>query len=92
MGHERQWRGADYAQMTAGREDAAQQIYRFAAPDQIEALVNLWAIDYVVVGPAERNVYAISPLEEERFATIRDLVLDQDGVRLYATRRTLGKE
>jgi YYY domain-containing protein len=87
IGHERQWRGADYAQMAAGREDAAERIYRFAQPAEIVQLVEEWEIDFVVVGPSERNVYAITPLEEERFASVMDLVLDQDGVRLYATRR-----
>ncbi len=91
-GHERQWRGADYAQMSAGRMDAVERFYRFAAPDEMRAIIDEWAIDYVVVGPAERITYGLSPLEEERMAAIMELVLDQDGVRLYATRRSVGSQ
>lgn len=91
-GHERQWRGEDYAQMAAGRRDAAERIYRFAAPNEIAQLLEAWGIDYVVVGPAERAAYAISPLEEKRLNAVMDLVLDQDGVRLYATRRTVVRD
>ena len=86
-GHERQWRGADYTQMADGRADAAERIYRFAAPAEVAQLVDAWSIDFVVVGPAEQIAYGVSPLEEERLAAIMDLVLDQDGVRLYATRQ-----
>ncbi len=91
-GHERQWRGSAYPAMAAGRKDAAERIYRFASPPEITELINQWGIDYIVVGPAERSVYGLTPLDETRLTAVTDLVLDQDGVRLYATRRKVSSE
>ncbi|MBK8045664.1 MAG: hypothetical protein IPK16_00160 [Anaerolineales bacterium] len=85
-GHESQWRGVAYGKMAAGRAEALEAIYRAGAPEQIEALVDQWGIDYVFVGPAERTAYGVTPSSEERLRRVMDLVFESGAVTIYRAR------
>ncbi len=81
--HESQWRGDAYAEMAAGRAEATQEIYQRPDPETLPKLLHRWQIDYVLVGPAERAQYGITPQLEERLLQILDVVFEQGAYRIY---------
>ncbi len=85
-GHERQWRGDAYNAMAGGRVEALERLYRTGGAAEIAQLLAEWGIDYVVVGPAERSAYGLTPAHEERLLQVMDLVYDQADVRIYQRR------
>lgn len=85
-GHESQWRGQAYGKMAAGRAEALDIIYRSGAPQQIRETLEEWGIDYVYVGPTEREQYGLTPGAEARLAQVMDLVFEQGDVRIYRRR------
>ena len=85
-GHESQWRGERYGEMAGGRAELLELVYRTARADEIPGLLEEWGIDYVYVGPSERERYGVSPRSELRFAEAMDLVYDGDGVAIYGRR------
>jgi len=85
-GHEAQWRGPAYAEMAAGRPEAIQAIYRTATPGEIRVLLEEWNIDYVVVGPTERERYGLTPADLARLDQAMDRVWEQGDFRLYRRR------
>jgi YYY domain-containing protein len=54
-GHELQWRGP--VPELGQRQSAIDELYRAATPQQLRAVLDLYAIDYVVVGDLERQQY-----------------------------------
>lgn len=82
-GHEAQWRGDAYGEMAAGRAEAAQEIYQRPDPATLRDLLDRWQIDYVLVGPAERAQYDISPQLEERLGQVLDVAFEQGAYRLF---------
>jgi YYY domain-containing protein len=82
--HERQWRGAAYDRLTAGRPEALDQIYRGARAEDLPKLLDKWAVDYVYVGALERRKYGLSDPALARFDRSLRRVYDRDGVRIYA--------
>ncbi len=85
-GHESQWRGKEYGAMAADRPEALEGIYRDASVAELAQLLQEWAIDYVVVGPAERQVYGLTPSHEARLAAAMTLVFEAGDVRIYRAR------
>ncbi len=85
-GHEAQWRGPAYAEMAAGRPEAIQAIYLTATPGEIRVLLEEWEIDYVVVGPTERERYGLTPADLARLDRAMDRVWEQGDFRLYRRR------
>ncbi len=86
-GHERQWRGKEFDTMAQGRDQALEVIYRGGTPQQIERVLDEWGIDYVYVGPVERNSYGLAPQAERNLATAMDLVFTAGDVHIYERRR-----
>ncbi len=82
--HERQWRGAAYDRLVAGRPEALDQIYRTARAEDLPALLERWGVDYVVIGSLERRKFGISEAALVRFDRGLRRVYDEDGVRVYA--------
>jgi len=82
--HEMQWRGKAYGELTAGRPEALDQLYRTARPDELPGLLAKWEIDYVYVGGLERQKYGLGDAALARFDRTMKLVYDVDGVRIYA--------
>jgi len=84
-GHERQWRGNQaYGEMAAGRTEALEEIYRYGMPDEVFATLDRFGIDYVLVGPTERNKYALSSLEIARLDAMLERVFEERDVLIYA--------
>lgn len=82
-GHESQWRGESYGEMARGRVEALDSVYRVGSPAEIEQVLGQWGIDYVYVGPSEREQYGITPRSEERIAAVMRLVFEEGDVRIY---------
>lgn len=85
-GHESQWRGEDYGEMAAGRPEALDGIYRNQSAERLRAVLQEWAIDYVIVGPAEYAQYGIGPGVEDRLAQVMELAYQTGPYRVYRTR------
>ncbi|MCS6845329.1 MAG: DUF2298 domain-containing protein [Caldilineales bacterium] len=83
-GHELQWRG-DTVEQDRRRPDI-ERIYRSAQGAELQRLLDAWGIDYLVVGPLERQTFGITPQSEARFARAMDLVYDGGDVRIYRRR------
>ena len=85
-GHESQWRGKAYAEMSVGRVELLERIYSTARPEEIRQLLDQWNVEYVYVGPAERLQYGITPRSEERLAEAMEVVFNGDGATIYQRR------
>ena len=85
-GHERQWRGRAFEAMTAGRHEALTRIFRPVSESDLQQTLDEWNVAYVLVGPAERDRYAISATDETRMRRALDLVFEQGAVRIYRRR------
>ncbi len=88
-GHESQWRGKAYSRMAQGRPEALETIYRTGSPVEIAATLERWGIEFVLVGPAERTDYELTPQDEARLAQVMTLAFEQGGVRIYQRRGPL---
>jgi len=88
-GHERQWRGGAYEATAAGRAAMADAVYRATDRASLLAALEAARIRYVLVGPVERQRYALGDETERLLAETLDVVFAQGGVRLYR-RRALG--
>ncbi len=85
-GHESQWRGEAFGEMASGRAEALETVYRSGSPAEIEQVLDEWGIDYVYIGPTERQQYEIAPRSEERIAAAMDLAFSDGDVRIYRRR------
>ncbi|MCX6044742.1 MAG: DUF2298 domain-containing protein [Chloroflexi bacterium] len=85
-GHESQWRGKAYGEMAQNRGDTLQRIYGTGSSADITQLLSQWDIDYVYVGPVERELYKMTPDAETRLKAATDLVFEQGDVRIYQRR------
>lgn len=86
-GHERQWRGHHYDAMAAGRNAGADAVYRATDRASLQAALDAWGIRYVLVGPAERQRYALDETAERLLRQTLDVAFDEGGVRIYRRRR-----
>ncbi len=85
-GHESQWRGKAYGEMAKGRGDVLQRIYGTGSTADIAQALAQWNIDYVYVGPVERELYKMTPDAETRLRAAAALVFEQGDVRIYQRR------
>lgn len=81
-GHQSQWRGDAYGEMAAGRAEAIQEVYQRPNPTTLRELLQRWQIDYVLVGPAERAQYGITPALENRLMQTLDIAFEQGAYRI----------
>ncbi len=86
-GHESQWRGDAYGPMAQGRPEALDGIYRNSSAEGLQSVLEQWQIGYVVVGPAERNLYGIPPGVEERLGLVMELAFEMGDYRIYRQRK-----
>lgn len=86
VSHEEQWRGKAYAAMAEGRVTALDSIYRGTSVEAITQVLEQWQIDYVYVGPTEREQYTMTAASEQSLAAAMDIAFDQGNVRIYQRR------
>ena len=83
-GHEGQWRG-NYDEVMRRRPDV-EAIYTGGQPAQITLLLDKYGIDYVYVGPYERDKYGLGPANLRALDRVLQRVYDRDDVIIYARR------
>ena len=82
-GHQIQWRGSDEA--FSGREQDVARIYETTDPLEARNLLARYDVDYVYLGPRERNKHGDTGLE--KFPEFMDKVFSQDNVEIYRVRQ-----
>ncbi|MCS7222371.1 MAG: DUF2298 domain-containing protein [Anaerolineae bacterium] len=82
-GHELQWRGDRYGEVTAGRPEAIDRIYRSAKGEELLELMRRWDIEYLYVGSLEREKYRLTPAALSRFEQALWKVYENETVRIY---------
>ena len=80
-GHELQWRG-DYDE-PGRREPLIQVIYQGRDLDRIPAIVQEFGIDYMIVGPKERETYHITPAIEKAYLRLWEPVFTAGPYTVY---------
>jgi len=85
-GHESQWRGRAYGEMAAGRPEALQTIYGGSSGPELIDTLEQWDVDYVYVGPTEREQYGVNARSELALQSAMDLVFEEGDVRIYRRR------
>jgi YYY domain-containing protein len=85
-GHERQWRGTSYGRLAEGRKAALEEIYSGSSPDRLRQALEAWAVDYVFVGPRERDRYMMTAAGEARLDEVMELAFHSGHVRIYRRR------
>ncbi len=82
QGHENQWRGSDDAYK--GRPEDVETIYTTDDVEEAKNLLSKYGVDYVYVGPLERQKYGEDGLD--KFATFMELRFSEGGVSVYRWR------
>jgi YYY domain-containing protein len=80
-GHELQWRGS--YDIPGQREPDIARIYQSTQPQPARDLLERYGVDYVYVGPLERQKYNLSPPMLQKFDRIMRRVYENDGVVIY---------
>lgn len=83
--HELHWRGSP--EPLAGREEAVSRIYQTADPAEATALLKQFDVEYVYVGPIERQLYGEGGMG--KFATFMDVAFQEDEVTIYSMREAV---
>ncbi len=86
--HELQWRGSMAPQGT--RMQDLRRLYETRDPAELASLLGAYGIDYVYIGPLERQAFALTPQALAKFEAVMDLIYSTDQVTIYATRTGRG--
>ncbi|MDX1384010.1 MAG: DUF2298 domain-containing protein, partial [Thermoanaerobaculia bacterium] len=92
QGHEVQWRGESYGALAAGRVWAAATIYEAGTAEEVRRAIERFSVDYVLIGPVERETYAIDAERVRRLETVAETVLVEGEFRLLRPRRSAARE
>jgi YYY domain-containing protein len=85
-GHELQWRGEAFESMTVGRRQALHAIYNPPSVAELGRLLEQWNVDFVYLGPAERERYFVTEGHETTIAEVMQLAFASGSSRLYRRR------
>lgn len=80
-GHERQWRGS--GDLAAARDGVVQSIYTAFDAAEIRRLLETYGIDYVVVGPDERDKYGVGPAVLDVLDSLMVRAFENDAYIVY---------
>lgn len=83
-GHELQWRGS--YEEPARREGDIAAIYQGADPARVAALLEAYAVDYLLVGPREREQYGVGPLTLARLDRLLVRAYENPQYIIYSAR------
>ena len=78
-GHQLQWRGS--GDLFAGRAQDVATIYETQDADEAKSLLAAYRVDYVYVGPRERDQYGTEGLD--KFSSFMETVFSRGGVAVY---------
>jgi uncharacterized membrane protein len=81
-GHERQWRGS--GAVPAEREAAVRTIYTGVDQGETRRLLEFYSVDYVLVGPHEREQYSVGDLVLAKFDALMVRAFENDVYVIYA--------
>ena len=90
QGHEAQWRRAEFQQEAENREQVLKAIYRFAGGSELLDLMRSWKIDFLYLGPAERNQYGITTERERELQEELQVVFSANSIKIYRLRGSAG--
>lgn len=79
--HQRQWRGATYADISGSRRADIDQLYSDLRWDFALPIIEQYAIDYIMYGATERNQYGVAG--EDKFTENLSSVCEYGQVRVY---------
>jgi uncharacterized membrane protein len=83
-GHEQQWRGSYVPQGT--RFDDVEKAYNTEDVQSAQAVLDRYGVEFVYVGPAERQKY--QPAALEKFRQFMDVAYENEQVAIYQRRGT----
>ncbi len=83
-GHELQWRG-NYDEPGRREPDIA-TIYRTTDAGQAQELLDKYGVEYVYVGPVERQKYGLTAAQVNKFGRFMDVVYEQGNVMIFRRR------
>jgi uncharacterized membrane protein len=83
--HERQWRGARYADYASTREQDVQEIYSTRSVERARDLLTRYGVMYVFVGSLERNPEYASTAGLAKFEEFLTPAYADEGVTIYRT-------
>jgi uncharacterized membrane protein len=86
--HELQWRGSMTAQGT--RKEDLRRLYETRDPAELAGILKAYGIDFVYIGPLERQTYALTPPALAKFDAIMDLIYASEAVSIFASRSGQG--
>jgi YYY domain-containing protein len=84
--HEVQWRGASIVSDEDVRKHDIDTIYRTTDPKVAQDLMAKYNVQYVYIGPEERQVYGNDAAGLAKFAQIMDVAYKNNGVTIYRSR------
>ncbi|MHB1317654.1 MAG: DUF2298 domain-containing protein [Anaerolineae bacterium] len=81
-GHERQWRGS--GELPAEREAAVRALYTGVDQGEARRLLELYGVDYVLVGPHEREQYGVDTLVLAKLDSLMVRAFENDAYVVYS--------
>ncbi len=91
-GHERQWRGARYAELAGTREEDILRIYQTPSIDLAQGLLQRYNVTYIFVGTLERNPAFAPPAGLQKFDRFLPAVYRDQDVVIYRADQPLIEE
>ena len=84
QGHEAQWRGREYTTRASARVDALEGMYIRRGMDDIVALMRLWDVEFLLLGPTEESRFAVSAQRRQELQSVLVTVWSMEPYLLLA--------
>ena len=84
QGHEAQWRGRAFTTQAAARVDALEGMYVRRPVDEIVALMRLWGVEFLLLGPIEESRFAVSTQRRQELQSVLVTVWSMEPYLLLA--------
>ena len=84
QGHEAQWRGREFTTRASARVDALEGMYIRRGMDDIVALMRLWDVEFLLLGPTEESRFAVSAQRRQELQSVLVTVWSMEPYLLLA--------
>ena len=84
QGHEAQWRGREFTTLADGRAVALEGMYVRREIDAVVALMHLWGVEYLLLGPTEESRFAVSARRRQELQSVLVTVWSMEPYLLLA--------